>query len=84
MEKKETAHVEKFKEIYNAIGKNVKRFRNEKGWTQQQLADKCEDVTRAKVSKIENAYEDYMFSTLLEVCNALGKTLPEISLEDEE
>ena len=84
MEKKESAYVEKFKHIYNVIGKNVKRFRKEKGWTQQQLADKCEDVTRAKVSKIENAYEDYMFSTLLEVCNALGKTLSEIYIEDGE
>jgi len=84
MEKKENAYVGKFKHIYNVIGKNVKRFRNEKGWTQQQLADKCEDVTRAKVSKIENAYEDYMFSTLLEVCNALGKTLSEISEAEDE
>ncbi len=84
MEKKENVHVEKFKHIYNVIGKNVKKFRKAKGWTQQQLADECEDVTRAKVSKIENAYEDYMFSTLLEVIDALGKTLSEIPVEDEE
>lgn len=79
----ENSNVDKFKYIYTTIGKNVKRYRNEKGWTQQDLADQCNGVTRAKVSKIENAYEDYMFSTLLEVCNALGKTLSEISLEDE-
>lgn len=80
----ENSNVSKFKHIYTTIGKNVKRYRIEKGWTQQDLADECKGVTRAKVSKIENAYEDYMFSTLLEVSNALGKTLSEISLEDEE
>lgn len=40
---------------------------------------RCEGVTREKVSKIENACQDYMFSTLLEVCNALDNTLDEIS-----
>jgi len=80
----ENSNVDRFKRIYTSIGKNVKRYRNEKGWTQQDLADQCRRVTRAKVSKIENAYEDYMFSILLEVCDALGRTLSEISLEDED
>jgi len=79
----ENKNREKFKQLYSIIGQNVKAFRKDKGWTQQQLADECEGVTRAKVSKIENAYEDYMFSTLLEVCKALGKTLSEISRKTE-
>ncbi len=74
-------YVKKYSTVYQNIGRNVKRFRSERGWIQQDLADKCEGVTRAKVSKIENAYQDYMFSTLLEVCNALGKSLDEISKE---
>jgi len=74
-------YVKKYSTVYQNIGRNVKRFRRERGWIQQDLADKCEGVTRAKVSKIENAYQDYMFSTLLEVCNALGKSLDEISKE---
>ncbi len=74
-------YVKKYNNVYLNIGKNVKRFRSERGWIQQDLADKCEGVTRAKISKIENAYEDYMLSTLLEVCNALDKSLEDISKE---
>lgn len=73
--------LKKYHGVYQNIGKNVKRFRKERGWTQQDLADNCEGVTREKVSKIENAYQDYMLSTMLEVCNALNKTLEEISKE---
>ena len=73
--------LKKYQDVYQNIGRNVKRFRIEKGWIQQDLADECEGVTRAKISKIENAYQDYMLSTLLEVCNALDKTLDEISKE---
>lgn len=74
-------YIKKHSKVYSNIGKNVKRFRNDKGWIQQDLADKCEGVTRAKISKIENAYEDYMLSTLIEICNALGKSLEEIAQE---
>lgn len=76
-------YIKKYSKVYSNIGKNVKRFRTEKSWIQQDLADKCEGVTRAKVSKIENAYEDYMLSTLIEICNALGKSLEEITKEYE-
>lgn len=76
-------YIKKHSKVYSNIGKNVKRFRTEKRWIQQDLADKCEGVTRAKVSKIENAYEDYMLSTLIEICNALGKSLEEITKEYE-
>lgn len=77
-------YVKKYKNIYINIGQNVKKFREEKGWIQKDLADRCEGVTREKVSKIENAYQDYMFSTLLEVCSALNKTLDEISESNED
>lgn len=71
----------KYIHIYKNIGSNVKRIRNSNNWTQQDLADKCDGVTRAKISKIENAYQDYMLSTLLEVCNALGKSIEDITRE---
>jgi len=79
MEDSNSSNIGKFKGTYTKIGANIKKFRTEKGWTQQNLADRCDGITRAKISKIENAYEDYMFSTLLEVCDALGKTLSDIS-----
>lgn len=77
----ESKYIKKHSNVYLNIGRNVKRFRSEKGWTQQDLADKCEGVTRAKISKIENAYQDYMLSTLLEVCKSLDKSLNDISIE---
>jgi len=62
---------------YKIIGVNIRRFRDKLNYSQDDLASRC-SVNRAKISKIENAREDYMFSTLLEVCKALGKTLQEI------
>lgn len=76
-------YIKKHSKVYSNISKNVKRFGTEKGWIQQDLADKCEGVTRTKISKIENACEDYMLSTLIERCNVLGKSLEEITKEYE-
>ena len=66
-----------FHDLYKVIGANIKFFRIELGWTQDELASRC-SVNRAKISKIENARRDYMFSTLLEVCKALDKNLEEV------
>jgi len=63
--------------VYENIGRNVKKFRTSLGWTQDELASRC-SVNRAKISRIENARKDYMFSTLLEVCAALGVELHQI------
>lgn len=73
--------VERYKEIYDIIGNNIKRFRKEKKWTQSDLADRCQGVNRTKISKMENGQVNYLLSSLLEVCEALGKTLKEISSE---
>ena len=61
---------EKHKEHYQVIGNNLRRIRLEKGLSQQDLANRC-DVERAKISRIENASEDFMLSTLLELAIAL-------------
>ncbi len=50
---------------------------------QYHLAPIC-SINIEEVSRIENARRDYMYSTLLEVCEALGKTLFEISEPNEE
>ena len=65
-----------FKIHYISIGYNVKEIRLKKGWSQNELAKRC-SVNTAKISKIENAREDYMLSTLLEIATAL-----EVSLKD--
>ncbi|MFD0767148.1 helix-turn-helix domain-containing protein [Mucilaginibacter lutimaris] len=68
---------EKFLQHYQTIGRNVRILRELKGWTQQELANRC-SVNAEQISRIENARRDYMFSTLLEVCDALGVTIEEI------
>ncbi len=71
--------VERYKEVYDTIGNNIKKFREEKKWTQSDLADRCHGVNRTKISKMENGQVNYLLSSLLEVCDALGKSLKEVS-----
>jgi len=66
---------------FKIIGKNVKRIRTEQGLSQQKLADNCDKVDRSKISDIENAKEDFMLSTLLEICEALSVDLTEITID---
>lgn len=67
--------------MYDIIGNNIKKFRDEKKLTQSDLADRCQGVNRTKISKMENGQVNYLLSSLLEVCDALGKMLKEISSE---
>ena len=62
---------EKHKEQFKIIGANLRKIRDEKGFSQQDLSNRC-DVERAKISRIENATEDFLLSTLLELASALG------------
>lgn len=73
---------EKYLSHYRTIGKNVKELRLGKGWTQVELASRC-SVNAEQISRIENARRDYMHSTLLEVCEALGVSIFEIMKPDE-
>ena len=68
---------EKHKEHYQVIGNNLRNIRLEKGLSQQDLANRC-DVERAKISRIENATEDFMLSTLLELATALEVNIDEL------
>jgi len=70
---------ESYSSIYQIIGENIRQYREKSKWTQDDLANRCESVNRSKISKMENARVDYMLSTLLEVCNALGVDLNEIT-----
>ena len=68
---------DKFLEHYQIVGTNVQRLRKERGWTQVELASRC-SVNAEQISRIENARRDYMHSTLLEVCEALGVSIIDI------
>lgn len=63
--------VNKYLEIYKRIGQNLKRERQKANLTQKQLAEKTSKLDNSKISDIENAKEDYMMSTLLELARAL-------------
>jgi len=56
---------------YKKIGELIKSKRLEKGLTQQDLADKIPKLDRAKISDMENGKEDFYFSTLIKICDAL-------------
>ncbi len=70
---------DKYGEIYARIGKNIKKRRSELKLTQDQLAKRTSKIDRAKISDIENAKEDFMFSTLLELANALEIDVEELT-----
>ncbi|MCX2478366.1 helix-turn-helix transcriptional regulator [Pedobacter sp. MC2016-15] len=73
---------EKFKSDFEIVGNNIKRLRKEKGWTQHDLASRC-SVNREKISRIENAEKDYMYSTLLEICEALSVDISEVMVKNQ-
>lgn len=66
-----------FKNDYEIVGENVRAIRKALGLTQDELAHRC-SVNSAKISKIENARTDYMFSTLLEICEGLKCDLTDV------
>jgi transcriptional regulator with XRE-family HTH domain len=59
------------------LGKRIKELRLRQNWSQHELAKRC-SVNSAKISKIENAREDLMFSTILEISVALDVPLKEL------
>jgi transcriptional regulator with XRE-family HTH domain len=63
--------IEEYKDIYITIGENLKAFRKYRNLTQEQLAQKINKLDRSKISDIENAKEDFMFSKILQICTAL-------------
>ena len=69
---------EKYFEI---IGKNVRHFRISRGLSQQALAILCEKIDRSKISDIENAKEDFMISTLIEICEGLKINLSDVIVD---
>lgn len=62
-------------EIFSRIGKNLKEKRKEQGLTQEEVSKKIPKMDRSKLSDIENGKEDFVFSKLLNICDALNITL---------
>lgn len=70
--------INKYRNIYQRIGENLKKERKKAVLTQDQLAQKTARLDKSKISNIENAKEDYMLSTLLELTNALGINIEQL------
>ncbi|GHE28858.1 helix-turn-helix domain-containing protein [Sphingobacterium griseoflavum] len=69
----------KYAGVYARIGKNVRNRRRALNLTQDQLSKRTSKIDRAKISDIENAKEDFMFSTLLELAHALEADVEDLT-----
>lgn len=57
--------------IYNVIGKNIKKYRKQKGWTQKQLAEKLL-LSDSFIGKLESVtYQTISIDTLEQIANIL-------------
>lgn len=62
---------------YKSIGINVKKFRTEKGWTQNKLSEKS-GIELSNISHIERGATKVSLPTLVSIANALEVSLDEI------
>ena len=62
---------ERDRERLHKIGVRVRKLREKRNLSQEQLAARC-DVDRAKISKIENATANYTITTLIELAKGMG------------
>lgn len=57
--------------IYNIIGKNIKKYRLKKGWTQRQLAESLL-LSDSFIAKLESVtYQSISIDTLEQIANIL-------------
>jgi transcriptional regulator with XRE-family HTH domain len=65
------------------LGKKIKQMRNQKGLTQEELADRCE-LTKGYISQLENNINSPSIATLTDILSALGSNLSEFFKEEAE
>ena len=56
-----------------SVGKNIKKFRREKGYTQAEIAEMI-DVSTIHMSHIETGYVSMSLECLVKICDALKIT----------
>lgn len=54
------------------LGRNVRRLRNKRGWSQERLAAEAGEIRQALISEIETGRANPTFDTLEYVAAALG------------
>ncbi len=65
------------------LGEKIKQMRNQKGLTQQELADRCE-LTKGYISQLENDLNSPSIAALTDILAALGSNLAEFFREEAE
>jgi len=65
------------------LGKKIRQMRNQKGLTQEELADRCE-LTKGYISQLENDLNSPSIATLTDILSALGSNLAEFFKEEAE
>ena len=61
--------------IYNTIGKNIKKYRKLKGWTHRELAEKLY-VSESFISKLESVtYKTIAIDTLEQIAKLLDTSI---------
>jgi len=65
------------------IGKRLKQLRNKNDLTLEDLASRCE-LTKGFLSQLENNLTSPSISTLQDICEVLGVSLPDFFQEEEE
>lgn len=61
-----------------AIGDNIRRFREESGWSQEHFATEC-NLDRSYMGRVERGEQNISMSTLVKICLGL-KCNPECLL----
>lgn len=66
-----------FKNVYVQLGKNIKNYRNQKGLTQQNLADKV-DMGINFIGKVEIGFSKPSLDTIIKIAKALDVKLSDL------
>jgi transcriptional regulator with XRE-family HTH domain len=62
--------------IYQAVGNRIRELRGERGWSQEEFADRCR-IHRSHMGEIERGEVDASISTLRKVAKGFGMTVSE-------
>lgn len=68
--------------VYDFVGKNIRKYRKQKGWTQRQLAE-ATHYSKQFISNIENnAHQTFSLRTLWKIALVLDVDMSELCKED--
>lgn len=63
------------------LGRNVARLRDERGWSQPELAERMNDIPFQSVSRLERGISNPTLRTIAAAADALGVEIPDLFRE---